>query len=115
MEGDSVLTEALTKICKLQTEDHYSLRHGFSKCTTDGERVAVEKMISRNLFDISVTVTRNIVSSTKLDDELVAFKANCLVIGQEECQKFKDERLEKDIKLFGPITKVKMESCSSLT
>ena len=53
-----------------------------------------------SLFDISVAVTRNIVSGKKLDDELVAFKSNCLVIG-EEYQKFEDERLKgKVIKLF---------------
>lgn len=52
------------------------------------------------LFDISLTVTRNIVSGKKLDDELVAFKSNCLVIG-EEYQKFEDKRLKrKVIKLF---------------
>ena len=53
-----------------------------------------------SLFDISLTVTRNIVSGKKLDDELVAFKSNCLVIG-EEYQKFEDKRWKrKVIKLF---------------
>ena len=62
-----------------------------------------------NPFDISVTVTRNTVSGKKLKNELVAFKANCLVLG--EYQKFKDERLEKKvIKLVNPIPKVKMKS-----
>ena len=45
----------------------------------------------------------------------MTFKATCLVIGEEEYQKFKDERLEKVIKLFDPIKKVKMKSCSGLT
>ena len=63
-----------------------------------------------NPFDISVTVTRNTVSGKKLKNELVAFKANCLVLGEEEYQKFKDERLEKVIKLVDPIPKVKMKS-----
>lgn len=53
-----------------------------------------------SLFDISLTVMRNIVSGKKLDDELVAFKSNCLVIG-EEYQTFEDKRLKrKVIKLF---------------
>ena len=68
-----------------------------------------------NQFDISVIVTKNIVFGEKLDDEFVTFKASCLVIGEEEYQKFKDERLEKVIKLFYPIKKVKLKSCSSLT
>ena len=33
----------------------------------------------------------------------------------EEYQKFTDERLEKVIKLFAPIKKVKVKSCISLT
>ena len=69
-----------------------------------------------NPFDISVAVTRNIVFGEKMDDELVEFKTNCLVTGEKECQKFKDKRLEKKvIKLSGPITKLKVKSCSSLT
>ena len=56
-----------------------------------------------NLFGISVTVMRNIASGKKLDDELVAFKANCLATGKNEYQMFKDEKLEKVMKLFDPI------------
>ena len=64
-----------------------------------------------NPFDISVTVTRNSFWEKKLKNELVAFKANCLVLGEEEYQKFKDERLEKKvIKLVDPIPKVKTKS-----
>ena len=36
-----------------------------------------------NRFDISVTVTRNTDSGEKLNDKLVVFKANCLMIGEE--------------------------------
>ena len=104
-----LFTEGLTKICALEAEDQYSFHHNFSKCTADSERVAVEKMISYiidrgNWFDISVTVTKNIVSGEKLDDEWATFMTSCLVIGEEKYQKFKDERLEKKfIKLFDQI------------
>ena len=68
----------------------------------------MEKIISYiietgNLFGISVTVMRNIASGKKLDDELVTFKANCLATEKDEYQKFKDEKLEKVMKLFDPI------------
>ena len=104
---------------KLEAEDQYSLHHDFSKCTADSERAAVEKMVSYinergNLFVISVTVTKNIASGKKMDDELVTFKAGYLVIGEEKYQKYKDERLEV-IMLFDPVKKVKMKSCSILT
>lgn len=56
-----------------------------------------------NPFGISVTVMRNIASGKKLDDELVTFKANCLATEKDEYQKFKDEKLEKVMKLFDPI------------
>ena len=46
-----------------------------------------------NPFDSSVTVTRNIFSAGKLDNELVAFKADCLVLQEGEQQKFENERL----------------------
>ena len=115
-----LFTEVLTKICALEAEGQYSPHHDFSKCTADSERAAVEKMVSYinergNLFVISVTVTKNIASGEKMDDELVTFKAGYLVIGEEKYQKFKDERLEKVIMLFDPVKKVKMKSCSILT
>ena len=114
-----VLLEVLTKICALEADDQYSPHHDFSKCTADSERAAVEKMVSYinergNLFVISVTVTKNIASGEKMDDELVTFKAGYLVIGEEKYQKYKDERLEV-IMLFDPVKKVKMKSCSILT
>ena len=89
------------------------------KFTTDSERAAVEKIISHinergNPFDISVAITRNIVSGEKLDNELLVFEANCLVLGEEEYQKFKDERLEKKvITLFDPIPKLTMKRFNS--
>ena len=84
-----LFTKGLAKICALEAEDQYSLHHDFSKCTADSERTAVEKMVSYisgrgNPFGISATVPRNIVSGEKLDNELVTFKGNCLVIGEEE-------------------------------
>ena len=111
--------EALTKICKLETGNQYSLHDNFLKFTTDSERAAVEKIISHinergNPFDISVAITRNIVSGEKLDNELLVFEANCLVLGEEEYQKFKDERLEKKvITLFDPIPKLAMKGFNS--
>ena len=41
-----LFTEGLTKIFALEAEDQYSFYHDFSKCTTDSERAAVEKMVS---------------------------------------------------------------------
>ena len=102
--------KALTKICKLETGNQYSLHDNFCKFTTDGQ--SAEKMISHtnergSPFDISVTITMNVVSG---DNELLVFKANCLDLGEEEYQKIKDERLEKKvIKLIDPIQKVKMK------
>ena len=59
---------------------------------------------------------RNTVSGKNLDDELVTFQSICLVIGEEEYQKFKYEILgKKVIKLFDPIKKVKMKNCNSFT
>ena len=103
-------------MCQLEAEDQYSLHHEFSRLTTEKERAAVEKMISYinergNPFDISVILTKSLTSGEQLDDELVAFKTNCVTKGEEEYQTFKDERLKKKIvKLFDPIKKVKMKS-----
>ena len=88
-----LFTEELTKIYALEAEDQYSLHHDFSKCTADSERDAVEKMFSY-INERGNPVTRNIVSGGKLDDELVAFKAYCLIVGEDEYQKFKDERFK---------------------
>ena len=67
-------------------------------------------MKEENPFDISVILTKSLTSGEQLDDELVAFKTNCVTKGEEEYQPFKDERLKKIVKLFDPIKKVRMKS-----
>ena len=111
-------TQALSEICQLKTEDQYSLHHEFSETATQEEREAVAKMIQfieerGNPFDVSSTEMKNLSSGEQLDPKLVDFRIKCTTKGEEEYQKFKEERLEKkSVKLFDLIPKLVMENGS---
>ena len=111
-------TQTLSEICQLKTEDQYSLHHEFSETATQDEREAVAKMIQfveerGNPFDVSSTKMKNLSSGEQLDPKLVDFRIKCTIKGEEEYQKFKEERLEKkSVKLFDLIPKLVMENGS---
>ena len=93
-------TQALSEICQLKTEDQYSLHHEFSETATQEEREAVAKMIQfieerGSPSDVSSTEMKNLPSGEQLDPKIVNFRIKCTTKGEEEYQKFKEERLEK--------------------
>ena len=111
-------TQALSKIWQLKTEDQCSLHHEFSETATQEEREAVAKMIQfieerGSLFDVSSTEMKNLSSGEQFDQKLVDFRIKFTTKGEEEYQKFKEERLEKkSVKPFDLIPKLVMKNGS---
>ena len=107
--------ESLSRICQLETGDQYTLHHEFSESATKMETEAVIKMTEfinerGNPFDASSTEMKNLSSGEQLNKKLVEFRIKCIVRGEKEYQKFKEERLDKKtVKLFDTISKVVME------
>ena len=111
-------TQVLSEICQLKTEDQHSLHHEFSEIATQEEREAVAKMIQfieerASLFDVSSTEMKNLSSGEQFDQKLVDCRIKFTTKGEEEYQKFKEERLEKkSVKPFDLIPKLVMKNGS---
>ena len=94
------------------------MHHEFSETATQEEREAVAKMIQfieerGNLFDVSSTEMKNLSSGEQFDQKLVDFRIKFTTKGEEEYQKFKEERLEKkSVKPFDLIPKLVMKNGS---